>query len=88
MLQINQFGENCHWKIFKSSKKAEVFSVFEEGKMNESIELGRKASVFKYFAIIHENAKPRLLVCQYDYEKKNLTRKPFGNVNQFMSRYS
>lgn len=29
-----------------------------------------------------------LLVCQYDYVKKKLTRKPFGNVNQFMAQYS
>lgn len=43
---------------FENSKRIEAIAVFEEEKINESIELSRKANVLKYFAIIHQNTKP------------------------------
>lgn len=42
---------------FENSKRIEAIAVFEEEKINESIELSRKANVLKYFAIIHQNTK-------------------------------
>lgn len=40
--------------------------------MNEGIELRRKASVFKYFAIIHQNTKPRPATLSVDDVKKKI----------------